>query len=263
MDDAGKTVKKRLDLWLTEQGLASSRTHAQDLIEAGQVFLVKNNNKKELKKASLAVESDMADFIVVEDGVANRFVSRGGLKLEGALAHVNLNVQNLRVLDVGISTGGFTDCLLQKEAASVVGVDVGHGQVHKSLIGNPRLQVFEGINARNLSHEALVLQSKPTDGFDLAVMDVSFISITLIIPEICALLKKHGVLLSLVKPQFEVGIDGLAKGGIVKDVSKYAEVERKIKDLCVSKGLQILDYFSSPILGKDGNNEFFIFAKKI
>jgi 23S rRNA (cytidine1920-2'-O)/16S rRNA (cytidine1409-2'-O)-methyltransferase len=263
MDDAGKTSKKRLDLWLTEQGLASSRTHAQELIEAGQVFLTKNNQKKELKKSSLSVDADMMDFIVVEDGVANRFVSRGGLKLEGALAHVKLDVQGLKALDVGISTGGFTDCLLQKGVDSVLGVDVGHGQVHKSLIGNAKLQIFEGVNARALSKEAQVMEAKPSQGFDLAVMDVSFISITLIIPEICALLKNEGLLLSLVKPQFEVGIDGLSKGGIVKDVSKYADVERKIKDLCVAQGLQILDYFSSPILGKDGNNEFFIFAKKI
>jgi 23S rRNA (cytidine1920-2'-O)/16S rRNA (cytidine1409-2'-O)-methyltransferase len=262
MDD-GSNSKKRLDVWLTEKGLASSRTHAQELINAGQVFLTKASQRKELKKASLSVEPEMMEFITVESGAANRFVSRGGLKLEGALAHIQLDIKNLNALDVGISTGGFTDCLLQKGVGSVVGVDVGHGQVHKNLLNEKRLQIFEGINARNLSKEDPVLAVKPSQGFDLAVMDVSFISITLIIPEIVPLLKTNGLLLSLVKPQFEVGIDGLAKGGIVKDVSKYTEVENKIRDLCVSQGLQILDYFSSPILGKDGNNEFFIYAKKI
>lgn len=255
--------KTRLDVWLLEQGLASSRTHAQDLIAAGQVFLNSKNSKKALTKSSFSVEPEMADQISVESGAANRFVSRGGLKLEGALEHLQLDVQGLKTLDVGISTGGFTDCLLQKGASSVVGVDVGHGQVHKALLGHAKLQIFEGVNARSLSQEPQIVAAKPEGGFDLAVMDVSFISITLIIPEIYSLLKKDGVLLSLVKPQFEVGIDGLSKGGIVKDVSKYAEVETKIKDLCASCGFKVMDYFSSSILGKDGNNEFFIYAKKI
>lgn len=256
-------TKKRLDVWLTEEGLASSRTHAQELILAGQVFLKDKFGKRPLKKASLPVDVAMIGHIVVEAGIANRFVSRGGLKLEGALDHLKLDVQGLKALDVGISTGGFTDCLLQKGVASVIGVDVGHGQVHKSLLTNSRLQVFEGVNARSLSQDAEVLKAKPENGFDLAVMDVSFISITMIIPEIIPLLKDQGLLLSLVKPQFEVGIDGLAKGGIVKDVSKYVEVETKIKNLCVSQGLKVLNYFSSPILGKDGNSEFFIYAQKI
>lgn len=252
--------KKRLDLYLVEKGWALSRTHAQELIQAGQVFLVEKNQRKALKKASLSV--DEAAVIEVEKGPANRFVSRGGLKLEGALEKVNLNVQGLDVLDVGISTGGFTDCLLQKGAALVLGVDVGHGQVHSSLLQDKRLQVLEGINARHLSKEDQVRAQAPASLFDLAVMDVSFISIELIIPEISSYLKSTGHLLSLVKPQFEVGVDGLGKGGIVKDASLYTKVEEKIRKVCESSGFQVLDYFDSPIEGKDGNREFFVFAKK-
>lgn len=255
--------KTRLDVWLTERGWASSRTHAQEIIGAGQVYLSSKEGKKILTKASFSVESNLTDLISVESGTATRFVSRGGLKLEGALQHLKINVQGMSALDVGISTGGFTDCLLQNGVASVVGVDVGHAQLHKSLLEDPRLRAFEGVNARNLSKNPDVIATKPELGFDLAVMDVSFISISLIIPEIYSLLKKPGLLLSLVKPQFEVGIDGLAKGGIVKDVSKYAEIETKIKNLCVAQSFAVIDYFPSSILGKDGNNEFFICAKKI
>jgi len=252
--------KKRLDVFLVEKGWASSRTHAQELIEAGQVFLNEGAQKKELKKASLAVTEDAA--VTVEAGPANRFVSRGGLKLEGALEHLQLSVQGLKVLDVGISTGGFTDCVLQKGAEFVLGVDVGHGQVHPQLLKNPRLKVIEGINARNLSHETFVQQSVPAEKFDLIVMDVSFISISLIIPELSSFLKTEGRLLSLVKPQFEVGVDGLAKGGIVKDSGLFADVEKKIRKVCEENSFHVLDYFSSPILGKDGNKEFFVYAQK-
>nr|BFD61490.1 TlyA family RNA methyltransferase [Bdellovibrio sp. HM001] len=255
--------KVRLDLYLVEKGLAQSRTHAQELIEAGQVYLSENSQKKILKKSSYAVTAAQVGLITVESGPANRFVSRGGLKLEGALAHVGKSPKGLKVLDVGISTGGFTDCLLQQGAEKVLGVDVGHGQVHPQLLKDSRLQVIEGINARNLSRDDQVLKATPPEKFDLVVMDVSFISIALIVPELAGFLKTEGCLLSLVKPQFEVGVDGLSKGGIVKDVSLYAEVETRIKALCSENGFKVLDYFPSPIQGKDGNNEFFIYAKKI
>lgn len=252
--------KVRLDVYLVSQGLAQSRTHAQELIDAGQVFLLEGEQRKILKKASLSISTVAS--IVVEKGPANRFVSRGGLKLEGALQHTHISVKDLNVLDVGISTGGFSDCLLQQGAQFVLGVDVGHGQVHPDLLKNPRLKVLEGINARSLASDSRVLSEVPSSQFDLIVMDVSFISIALIIPDLVLLLKSGGHLLSLVKPQFEVGVDGLAKGGIVKDVSLYKDVEDRIKDVCSSQGLTVLDYFSSPIQGKDGNNEFFVLAKK-
>lgn len=256
-------AKIRLDVWLAERGLAQSRTHAQELIAAEQVFIVENGSRKVLKKASLQVDDTYISKICVEDGSANRFVSRGGLKLEGALERLRFSVKDLNVLDVGISTGGFSDCLLQKGAKYVLGVDVGHGQVHPLLLKNPKLKVIEGINARNLAQDPLIMCSVPAENFDLIVMDVSFISIALIIPQLAALLNPGGILLSLVKPQFEVGLSGLAKGGIVKDVSLYKDVETRIKDLCLQNKLEVIDYFSSSIQGKDGNNEFFVYAKKI
>lgn len=253
-------MKKRLDVLLTERALAQSRTHAQELIEAGQVYSVEEKVKRTLRKASHLVDEQA--LISVEAGPANRFVSRGGLKLEGALNYLQLSVRGLSVLDVGISTGGFSDCLLKNGAVFVLGVDVGHGQVHGELLKNSRLHVIEGLNARHLSDHEQVLKKTPQDKFDLIVMDVSFISISLIIPTLGPFLKPQGRLLSLVKPQFEVGIDGLSKGGIVKDISLYSEVESKVKTCCALHGFKVEDYFSSPLPGKDGNNEFFVFAKK-
>ncbi|MFM6929658.1 MAG: TlyA family RNA methyltransferase [Bdellovibrio sp.] len=253
--------KKRLDIWLFEKGLAQSRTHAQELVEAGQVYLNQNGQRQVLKKSNYSVDPVNAD-ITVDAGPANRFVSRGGLKLEGALKHVGLLAKGLNVLDVGISTGGFTDCALQAGAGYVLGVDVGHGQVNAQLLRNPKLKVIEGVNARALSSDPAVFEATPENGFDLIVMDVSFISIEMIIPELGRFLKQTGHLLSLVKPQFEVGIDGLSKGGIVKDVSLYAKVEKKIKACCEAHGFIVKDYFASSIEGKDGNHEFFVFAKK-
>lgn len=255
-------IKKRVDLYLLEQGKALSRTQAQDLIEAQQVFLVEGNRKQLIKKPSMALSIDQLANLQVIDGPANRYVSRGGLKLEGALAHLNFSVKDMKALDVGISTGGFSDCLLQSGAASIIGVDVGHGQVNAALLNDHRLQVVEGVNARDLSRNPHVQAIISPQSIDLAVMDVSFISIALIIPELPHFIKTEGHLLSLVKPQFEVGIDGLAKGGIVKDVSLFAEVEKKVRLVCQESGFTVLDYFASSIQGKDGNNEFFVFAQK-
>ncbi len=251
---------KRLDVYLVEKDLASSRTHAQELIATGQVYLITEDRRQVLNKSSTRVASNMQ--IEVTQGPANRFVSRGGLKLEGALAHVELSVKNLDVLDVGLSTGGFADCLIQQGAKQVVGVDVGHRQVHASLRGEARLVVIEGVNARQLEQNSEFLRQSPLHLFDLVVMDVSFISIELIVPGLVNLLKSQGHLLSLVKPQFEVGVDGLAKGGIVKDVSLFEKVENKIRDVCKKSDLRVLQYFPSSILGKDGNNEFFVYACK-
>ena len=250
----------RLDVYLVEKGWASSRTHAQELIESQQVFLILKDLKKTLTKASFGVSHEMQ--IQVVDGPANRFVSRGGLKLEGALKEACLDVSGLIALDVGLSTGGFTDCLLKAGAKAVVGIDVGHNQVHSSLKEDPRLQSLEGLNARELSQNSDFAVQSNHRQFDLIVMDVSFISISLIIPGLIGLLAPGGHLLSLVKPQFEVGIDGLAKGGIVKDASLFAKVEARIKSVCEESGLTVLQYFSSSISGKDGNSEFFVYAHK-
>lgn len=251
----------RLDLYLVHKLLASSRSHAQELIHAGQVYQLKNSKKVVLKKPSQDVD-ESNDQVFVEEGPANRFVSRGGLKLEGALAHCHLSVQGWKALDVGISTGGFSDCLLQSGVASLLGVDVGHGQLHSSLQAHPRLQHIEGLNAREIEQNPQVRALMPPEGFDLIVMDVSFISISLIIPKLVELLKPGGFMLSLVKPQFEVGPEGLGKGGLVKDPGLYSVVEDKVRNLCQSSGMSVKDYFNSPIEGKDGNREFFVFAQK-
>ncbi len=249
-------MKKRLDLRLVEMGQASSRTKAQDLIKSGSV-------RVDGKIASSPSQNvDEQNQIEVLESELNRFVSRGGLKLEGALHHARIQVSGLDVLDVGISTGGFTDCLLKCGAKHVTGVDVGHEQLHPSLKSNPKLTNIEGINARELHLNPRVLQTKPEGGWPLIVIDVSFISLTLVLPALAAVLKSGGSILALVKPQFEVGPEGLGKGGIVKDPALYQQIESKIRQTAQELGLTTTDYFDSPIEGKDGNREFFALLQK-
>jgi len=249
-------MKKRLDLQLVELGLAPSRTRAQDLIKTGSVWV----DGKPAKAASQNIEENSK--IEVQQSELTRYVSRGGLKLEGALDKVGLSVHGLSVLDVGISTGGFTDCLLQRGAQQVVGVDVGHDQLHPTLRQEQRLILIEGVNARELDRSPQVLQAKPASGWPLIVVDVSFISLSLILPALKETLQKGGYLLALVKPQFEVGPEGLGKGGVVKNPSLYAQVEEKIRQKCLELDLTVRDYLESSIEGKDGNREFFVFAQK-
>ena len=241
----------RADVLLVERGLAPSRTAAQRLIAAGHVFACEGSSRVALSKPSVSVADDVS--LEIEASDLHRFVSRGGLKLEGALTHVGLDVAHLRCLDVGQSTGGFTDCLLQRGAAHVVGVDVGHDQLHVRMRADQRVTCIEGVNARTLAQIG--------EPFDLIVADVSFISLTKILPQWPALLVANGRVLSLVKPQFEVGADNLARGGIVRDVSLYATVEKCIRAACVQAGLRVLDYFDSSITGTDGNREFFVYAE--
>ena len=188
-----------------------------------------------------------------------RYVSRGGLKLEGALRTTGLDVTGKLCLDVGQSTGGFTDCLLQAGAARVVGVEVGHDQLHPRLRADGRCVTFEGLNARQLGAADLG-EHAPPQGFDLLVCDASFISLALLLPQWAALLAPAGHVLALVKPQFEVGPQGLGKGGIVRDPVRYAEVEARLRIAADAAGLLILDWFDSPITGGDGNREFFFHA---
>jgi len=189
-------------------------------------------------------------------------VSRGGLKLEGALRHTGLDVTGAVCLDVGQSTGGFTDCLLQHGASLVVGVDVGQGQLHERLRIDPRVLAIEQCNARELSAERLVTAGGPQAAgpFDCVVGDLSFISQTLVWPALLPLLKPNGHLLMLVKPQFELQPEHIGKGGLVKDVALYARVEQRIAQACQGNGLTQRDYFESTITGGDGNREFFVWA---
>jgi len=245
----------RVDQLLVESGLAASRTAAQRLIAAGRVSWSGGSIVKPAfdlpQKTPLTVTSDPED----------RFVSRGGLKLAGALAETGISANGKCCLDVGQSTGGFTDCLLQAGAAHVVGVDVGHGQLHARLTSDPRVTALEGINCRALSPADLG-EALPDGGFALIVGDVSFISMTLILPQLPALLATDGELLLLVKPQFEVGPTNIGKGGIVRDPALYAEVERKLRDCAASLSLAVHGWLNSPITGGDGNREFFIWLKK-
>jgi 23S rRNA (cytidine1920-2'-O)/16S rRNA (cytidine1409-2'-O)-methyltransferase len=193
------------------------------------------------------------------DDAESRYVSRGGLKLEGALQATGVQVQGLRCLDVGQSTGGFTDCLLQQGAEQVVGIDVGHAQVHPRIRDNERVVCIEGVNARELEPGDERVPDA-LEGFDLMVGDVSFISLTLVLPGVVHLLKPTGQLLMLVKPQFELQPGQVGKGGIVKDDSLYGFVENRVRTTLAELGLKVTDWLDSPIEGGDGNREFFVQA---
>ncbi|MDG3065679.1 TlyA family RNA methyltransferase [Thauera mechernichensis] len=243
----------RVDQLLVAQGLAASRTAARALIDAGRV----SHDGKPVTKPALELPPDARLKVVADD--SDRFVSRGALKLEGALARSGLDVRGAHCLDIGQSTGGFTDCLLQAGAASVVGVEVGHDQLHPRLRKDKRCVTLEGLNARQLGVAELG-DHRPAHGFDLLVCDASFISLALLLPQWPALLSPAGHVLALVKPQFEVGPQGLGKGGIVRDTTLYAGVEQRLRKAAHEAGLIILDWFDSPITGGDGNREFFFHA---
>ena len=252
---------ERIDRLLVSQGIVNSRTQAQRLISEGRVKVYNAGGWENPNKPSIKYPEVVE--IQVEFDETDRFASRGGLKLAGALERSGLDISGATVVDVGQSTGGFTDCVLQAGAAKVVGIEVGHDQLVQSLRDDSRVVCLEGMNARALPERELLKYTTNTEGFDLAVMDVSFISQTKILPALVPLLKTGGHLLSLVKPQFEVGQEGLGKGGIVRDESLYLKVKKSIKDYCENLGMDVLDYFVSPIKGGDGNREFFVWGQKL
>ncbi len=202
--------------------------------------------------------------IEILDAAEARFVSRGGLKLASALADCRVNVQGLSCLDVGQSTGGFTDCLLQSGAASVVGVDVGRDQLHATLRADPRVHAVEGVNLRHedaiklIASTSIDAATKCQKGFDLIVGDVSFISQTLLAPVIAQLLAPTGQIVMLVKPQFELQPGAISRGGLVKDDSLFDQVRERVCGAWQVLGMQVLHYLPSAINGGDGNREFFI-----
>lgn len=248
----------RIDQLLVLQGLAPSRSAAQRLIERGAVRWLGPRGWAVPKKAG----EDLPEGCTLEllDDAELRWASRAGLKLAGALEHAKLAVAGRTALDVGQSTGGFTDVLLHAGAARVVGVDVGHGQLLPRLAADPRVTVLEGLNARELSREALG-PAMPDEGFGLVVGDLSFISLTLVLPALVPLLAPGGELLMLVKPQFELQPQDIAKGGLVKAPSAYPRVEARLRDACAALDLEVLAWFDSPITGGDGNKEFFLHAR--
>jgi 23S rRNA (cytidine1920-2'-O)/16S rRNA (cytidine1409-2'-O)-methyltransferase len=245
----------RADALLVAQKLAPSRTAAQWLIKEGRVSWPGGT----ISKPAMDLPEDTPLTVAVDPDA--HYVSRGGLKLAGALAETGLKVAGKTCLDVGQSTGGFTDCLLQHGTKHVVGVDVGHGQLHSQLRHDSAVTALEGINCRALTASDLGL-AFPVGGFDLIVGDVSFISMTLILPQLPDLLADDGDLLLLVKPQFEVGPGNLGKGGIVRDTSLYTDVEAKLRTCAASLNLKVRAWLDSSITGGDGNREFFIWLNK-
>ncbi|MBU0579600.1 MAG: TlyA family RNA methyltransferase [Candidatus Margulisbacteria bacterium] len=249
-----KKNKLRLDTLLANKKLSPTRTKAQALIMSGNVLV----NEQKIDKPGTLVPSDSTIRILVDNC---SYVSRGGLKLEGALKEFNYDPKDKIALDIGASTGGFTDCLLQKGAKHVIALDVGHNQIDYKLRSDPRVTVIEKFNARNLSVEALAKLLKNSH-LPLVVMDVSFISITKILPALKEVLTEKADIISLIKPQFEAGKDQVEKGGLITDPKVHEEVLNKIKEFSTNLGFTIKGICDSPITGTDGNKEFFIHLQK-
>jgi 23S rRNA (cytidine1920-2'-O)/16S rRNA (cytidine1409-2'-O)-methyltransferase len=247
----------RIDQLLVERGLAASRSQAQRLIAGG----VKWQQPDGIWRVVVKNRDEVPEGVALQllNDAESRYVSRGGLKLEGALKATGVQVQGSRCLDVGQSTGGFTDCLLQHGAAEVVGIDVGHAQVHPRIREDERVVCIEGVNARELEPGDERIP-KALEGFDLMVGDVSFISLTLVLPGVVHLIKPTGQLLMLVKPQFELQPGQVGKGGIVKDERHYPFIENRVRTALSDLGMQVTAWLDSPIEGGDGNREFFVQA---
>ena len=279
----------RADLFLVEHGFATTRSQAQRLI-AGTVQWRVDEGVAWKRVAKNGDEIPGNADVQVLDSTEAKYISRGGLKLEGALKSTGIDVSGLRCLDIGQSTGGFTDCLLQHGALEVLGVDVGHGQLHPSLREDARVLCLEGINARSLTATELIAararsmwatghsgdDSGPEDEFDADAVvddgfnpvfdfltgDLSFISLTLVLPAAVRLLRPDGDLLMLVKPQFELQPGQIGKGGIVREPALFEFIEKRLRDTCAALGLDVMGWLESPIQGGDGNREFFIHARK-
>jgi len=239
--------RERIDKLLVSKGLAESRTKAHAMVMAGIVLV----NEQRVEKPSDQFLLDVSIRIKDADNPASKYVGRGGLKLEAALREFQVAVKGLTCLDVGASTGGFTDCLLQHGAVRVFAVDVGHNQIDWRLRQDPRVEVREGVNARYLQTDSF-----PTK-FDLIVVDVSFISLTKVLPALVPLLKSDdGKLIALIKPQFEVGKGEVGGGGIVKDPTQHQRVVQEVNEFAGTIGLLPQQVIESPIRGAEGNVEF-------
>jgi 23S rRNA (cytidine1920-2'-O)/16S rRNA (cytidine1409-2'-O)-methyltransferase len=243
--------KIRLDKLLVERGLAKSRERAQALLLAGKVLV----NGQRIDKSGAAVDPDCEIRLLGED---LKYVSRGGLKLERALQHWKIDVSGKACLDVGTSTGGFTDCLLQHGALRVIAVDTGHGQIDFKLRQDPRVRLLEKTNARYLTRQQL------PETVNFIAVDVSFISVTLVLPPVIAAAfgdsKSARALVVLIKPQFEAGREHVGKGGIVRDPGIQNEAVEKVRKSVASLSPRSLDVIDSPILGAEGNKEFLLYA---
>jgi 23S rRNA (cytidine1920-2'-O)/16S rRNA (cytidine1409-2'-O)-methyltransferase len=244
-----KVPKERLDLLLVARGFAESREKAKGLILSGSIQVA----GRKVDKVGVQVETD-AEIVLLKPPLP--YVSRGGLKLAGALDHFQIDVAGKTAMDVGASTGGFTDCLLQRGAARVYAVDVGYGQMAWRLRTDPRVVMLERQNIRHLPADAV------PEPVDLITIDVSFISLEKVIPAITSRLKADGSLIALVKPQFEVGKGEVGKGGIVRDPDKQQKILDRICGQGEGWGLTLIGAIPSPILGQKGNKEFLVYFKK-
>ena len=244
-------MKLRLDKLLLERGLAPSRERAQALVLAGKVLV----DGQKIEKAGASVEADAEIRLLGED---LKYVSRGGLKLEKALEHWKIDVAGKTCLDVGASTGGFTDCLLQHGASRVIAIDTGHGQIDFRLRQDPRVRLLEKTNARYLTPGQL------GEAVDFVAIDVSFISATLILPAVLAAAfpadRRGRQIVVLVKPQFEVGREQVGKGGIVRDEAAQTAAVEKVRKALSAEGCTRIDVIESPILGAEGNREFLLYG---
>ena len=242
-------AKKRLDVLVTERGLAESRQKAQAMIMAGQIF----SGDRRLEKAGMPVDEAIALEV---RGQALRYVGRGGLKLEKAMEVFPITLTDKICLDIGASTGGFTDCMLQNGAAKVYSIDVGYGQFAWKLRNDPRVVCLEKTNVR------YVTQEQVPDAADFASIDVSFISLTKVLPAVLGVMKEDGQLVCLIKPQFEAGREKVGKNGVVKDIAVHKEVILMIADYAMANGLGVMGLDFSPIKGPKGNIEYLIYLDK-
>jgi 23S rRNA (cytidine1920-2'-O)/16S rRNA (cytidine1409-2'-O)-methyltransferase len=252
--EKGRTQKLRLDLVLVERGLVPSRERARALILAGRVLV----KEQKIDKPGTSVAADAPIRMLGED---QAYVSRGGIKLAAALAHWQIVVTGRNCLDIGASTGGFTDCLLQHGAAHVTAVDTGFGQIAMKLRNDPRVRLVERTNARLLEPEALVAEPGRPE-LTLLVMDVSFISATLVLPSVLAAAPALEEAVILVKPQFEAGRENIGKGGIVRDPEAHQLAIDRVAECVRSLNWQVVETIPSPITGMEGNREFLLYARR-
>ncbi len=245
--------RERIDKLLVDRGLAPSRTKAQALVMAGVVLV----DEQLINKPSETFAIDSNIRLKDAGDPASRYVGRGGVKLEAALRDFQIDVAGLICLDVGASTGGFTDCLLQHGARKVVAIDVGHNQLDWRLRNDPRVEVREGVNARYL---------KPEDfdqRYDLATIDVAFISATKLLPAVVPVLTERGRIITLIKPQFEVGKGEVGKRGIVKDAAQHQRVIAEVNSAAEGVGLLVSGLIKSPLRGAEGNVEFLALYERL
>ena len=247
----------RADQLLVQRALAPTRSAAQRLIDTGAVRWNGPKGWAVPRKAGEDLPEDCE--LEVTDDAELRFVSRGGLKLDAALAKCGIEVSGANALDIGQSTGGFTDALLQRGAARVVGLDVGRAQLAAALAADARVVSHEGLNARDVAGSAFA-EAEPAHSFGIVVADVSFITLTHVLPTVAAYLAPGGHALMLVKPQFELQPADIGKGGLVKSAASYPLVETRIRAACKALGLLVRGYFPSIVTGGDGNKEFFVWA---